>query len=166
MKLNDIRDNDGATHSKKRRGRGIGSGLGKTSGRGHKGQTSRSGVAMAAFEGGQMPIYRRLPIRGFKNPNRANYAEITLERLQAAIDAGRIDAKAPVNVEALVAAGILRRAKDGLRLLGGGELKAKIDITVAGATKSAVAAVEKAGGTITQTVVKKEKSEAAAGNDG
>ncbi len=166
MKLNDIRNNDGATHSKKRRGRGIGSGLGKTSGRGHKGQTSRSGVAMANFEGGQMPIYRRLPIRGFKNPNRANYSEITLERLQAAIDAGRVDAKKPIDAEALVAAGVLRRAKDGLRLLGSGELKAKVEITVAGATKSAVAAVEKAGGTITQTVVKKEKNEAAAGNDG
>lgn len=166
MKLNDIRNNDGATHAKKRRGRGIGSGLGKTSGRGHKGQTSRSGVAMANFEGGQMPIYRRLPIRGFKNPNRADYSEITLERLQAAIDAGRVDAKKPIDAEALVAAGVLRRAKDGLRLLGGGELKAKVEITVAGATKSAVAAVEKAGGTITQTVVKKEKNEAAAGNDG
>ena len=166
MKLNEIRNNSGATHAKKRRGRGIGSGLGKTSGRGHKGQTSRSGVAMANFEGGQMPIYRRLPMRGFKNPNRDDYVEITLERLQAAIDAGRIDVKAPVNAEVLLAAGVIRRIRDGLRLLGGGELKAKLDITVAGATKSAVAAVEKAGGTITQTVVKAEKNEAAAGNDG
>ena len=166
MKLNEIRNNSGATHAKKRRGRGIGSGLGKTSGRGHKGQTSRSGVAMANFEGGQMPIYRRLPMRGFKNPNRADYVEITLERLQAAVDAGRIDVKAPVNAEVLLAAGVIRRIRDGLRLLGGGELKAKLDITVAGATKSAVAAVEKAGGTITQTVVKAEKNEAAAWNDG
>lgn len=166
MKLNEIRNNDGATHAKKRRGRGIGSGLGKTGGRGHKGQKSRSGVAMATFEGGQQPIYRRLPMRGFKNPNRANYSEISIERLQAAIDAGRVDAKAPVNAEVLVAAGVLRRAKDGLRLLGGGELKAKLDITVAGATRPAIAAVEKAGGTITLTVIKKDKNETVAGNDG
>lgn len=165
MKLNDIRDNDGATHSKKRRGRGIGSGLGKTGGRGHKGQSSRSGVAMATFEGGQMPIYRRLPMRGFKNHGRADYAEANVGRLQEAIDAGKLDAKASVDAAALVAAGVVRRAKDGVRLLGGGELKAKLDITVAGATKAAIAAVEKAGGTVTVTVAKKHKDEAGAESD-
>jgi len=161
MKLNDIRDNEGATHARKRRGRGIGSGLGKTGGRGHKGQSSRTGVAMASFEGGQMPIYRRLPQRGFTNHSRADYAEVNVERLQQAVDAGRLDAKAPVDAAALVAAGVIRRAKDGVRLLGCGELKAKLDITVAGATKTAIATVEKAGGKVTVTVVRDEKGDAA-----
>jgi large subunit ribosomal protein L15 len=161
MKLTDIRDNAGATHAKKRRGRGIGSGLGKTGGRGHKGQTSRSGVAVANFEGGQMPIYRRLPRRGFKNPNRADYVGVNLDQIQGAIDADRIDAKAPITAQVLKEAGIIRQVRDGIRLLGRGELKAKIDITVAGATKTATAAVEKAGGKLTATVVKSEKSDSA-----
>ena len=161
MKLNDIRDNEGATHAKKRRGRGIGSGLGKTGGRGHKGQTSRSGVAVANFEGGQMPIYRRLPRRGFKNHNRADYVGVNLDQIQGAIDAGRVDAKAPITAEVLKEAGIIRQVRDGVRLLGRGELKAKIEITVAGATRTAAAAVEKAGGTLTTTVVKSEKSNSA-----
>jgi len=165
MKLNDIRDNDGATHARKRRGRGIGSGLGKTSGRGHKGQSSRTGVAVANFEGGQMPIYRRLPMRGFKNHSRADYVEINLDQLQAAVDAGRLDAKAPIDTVALLAAGLIRRAKDGVRLLGRGELTAKLDITVAGATRAAAEAVEKAGGKLTVTVVKANKDEAAAQSD-
>ena len=161
MKLNDIRDNNGATHAKKRRGRGIGSGLGKTGGRGHKGQGSRSGVAIANCEGGQMPIYRRLPRRGFKNPNRADYVGVNLDQIQGAIDAERIDGKAPITAEVLKAAGIIRQVRDGIRLLGRGELTAKIDITVSGATKSAATAVEKAGGTLTATVVKTEKSDSA-----
>ena len=125
MKLNDIRDNNGATHAKKRRGRGIGSGLGKTGGRGHKGQGSRSGVAIANFEGGQMPIYRRLPRRGFKNPNRADYVGVNLDQIQGAIDAERIDEKAPITAEVLKAAGIIRQVRDGIRLLGRGELTAR-----------------------------------------
>jgi large subunit ribosomal protein L15 len=159
MKLNEIRDNEGATHSKKRRGRGIGSGLGKTGGRGHKGQTSRSGVSVANFEGGQMPIYRRLPMRGFQNPNRKDYVGVNLDRIQDAIDTGKLDVKSPIDAEALKAAGVINQIRDGVRLLGRGELKAKIDITVAGATKSAAAAVEKAGGKLTTTVVKSEKSD-------
>ncbi|MBT5433021.1 MAG: 50S ribosomal protein L15 [Rhodospirillaceae bacterium] len=161
MKLNDIRDNGGATHYRKRRGRGIGSGLGKTGGRGHKGQNSRSGVAVANFEGGQMPIYRRLPMRGFKNPNRRDYIGVNIDRVQLAIDEGKLDAKAPIDAVALKAAGVIKRVRDGVRLLGRGELKAKINITVAGATKTAVAAVEGAGGSITMTDAKPAAEEAA-----
>ena len=148
MKLTDIRDNEGAAKSRIRVGRGIGSGKGKTGGRGVKGQSSRGGVAIKGFEGGQMPLHRRLPKRGFNNIFRLDFAEINLDRLQEAIDAKLVDAKETVTVESLVKAGVIRREKDGLRLLGRGELKAKLAIEVHGASKSAVAAVEKAGGTV------------------
>ncbi len=149
MRLNELRDNDGATKSRMRVGRGIGSGKGKTGGRGVKGQKSRSGVAIKGFEGGQMPLYQRLPKRGFNKPNRLAFAEVTLAKLQAAVDAGKLDAKAPVDAEALVKAGVIRRAKDGVRVIGGGELKAKLELTVAGGSKPAIEAVEKAGGKVT-----------------
>jgi large subunit ribosomal protein L15 len=149
MKLNEIRDHSGATHSKKRRGRGIGSGLGKTGGRGHKGQKSRSGVAVAMFEGGQMPIYRRLPRRGFNNPSRLSFAIVNLGRLQQAIDDKKLDAKKPIDAGVLKAAGVIRRELDGVRVLARGELTTKVDLRVTGASKSAVAAVEKAGGSLT-----------------
>jgi len=129
-------------------GRGIGSGKGKTSGRGGKGQTARSGVRIKGFEGGQMPLHRRLPKRGFNNIFKLDFAEINLDRLQQAIDAKLVDVKETVTAESLVKSGVLRRAKDGLRLLGRGEIKAKLNIEVHGASKSAVAAVEKAGGTV------------------
>src|SRR5580765_4258096 len=162
MKLSDIADNAGSRKKRMRVGRGIGSGKGKTSGRGGKGQTARSGVRIKGFEGGQMPLHRRLPRRGFNNIFRLDFAEINLDRLQQAIDAKQIDAKDTVTAEALVKAGVIRRAKDGLRLLGRGELKAKLAIEVHGASKSAVAAVEKAGGTVTSLApAKKEEGEAA-----
>ncbi len=148
MKLNDLRDNQGATKARTRVGRGIGSGKGKTGGRGVKGQTSRTGVAIKGFEGGQMPLHRRLPKRGFHNIFALDFAEVNLDRIQVAIDAGKLDAKAPVTAEALVQAGVIRRVLDGVRLLGRGEIKAKLAFEVAGATKSAVAAVEKAGGSV------------------
>jgi large subunit ribosomal protein L15 len=148
MKLNEIRDNPGARRSKMRISRGIGSGKGKTGGRGGKGQTARTGVAINGFEGGQMPLYRRLPKRGFTNIFARRFAEVNLGRLQEAIEAGKLDSKKEINGEALVKAGIIRRAWDGIRLLGKGELKAKISLEVAGATKSAIAAVEKAGGSV------------------
>jgi large subunit ribosomal protein L15 len=150
MKLNEIRDNRGATQARKRVGRGIGSGLGKTSGRGGKGQTARSGVSLNGFEGGQTPIYRRLPKRGFNNVFAREFNEINLDMLQAAIDAKRVGTDQPITVARLVESGILRRAFDGMRLLGGGKDKfnAKVTIEVAGASKSAVEAVEKAGGKV------------------
>jgi large subunit ribosomal protein L15 len=148
MKLNELRDREGATQSRKRVGRGIGSGSGKTSGRGVKGQSSRSGVAINGFEGGQMPIYRRLPKRGFKNPFRKNFNEVSLGRVQTAIDAGKLDAKETVTAEALIKAGVVRRPKDGVKLLSGGELKAKVTFDVAGASKAAIEKVEKAGGSV------------------
>ena len=148
MKLNDLRDNDGATHSKKRLGRGIGSGSGKTGGRGVKGQKSRSGVAINGFEGGQMPLYRRLPKRGFKNIFAKDFVTVSLARIQAAIDANKLDAKETVNAEALVKAGVIRRAKDGVRVLSDGELKAKVAFDVAGASKAAIEKIEKAGGSV------------------
>lgn len=148
MKLNDLRDNEGATHSKKRLGRGIGSGSGKTAGRGVKGQKARSGVAINGFEGGQMPLYRRLPKRGFNNIFRKDYVTVSLARIQIALDAKKLDAKATVNAEALVKAGVIRRAKDGVRLLSDGELKSKLSFDVAGASKAAVEKVEKAGGSV------------------
>ena len=148
MKLNELRDVDGATKSRKRVGRGIGSGSGKTGGRGVKGQSSRSGVAINGFEGGQMPLYRRLPKRGFKNPFTKDFSEVSLGRVQTAIDAGKLDAKATVDAAALIQAGVIRRAKDGVRLLGGGELKAKVNFDVAGASKPAIEQVEKAGGSV------------------
>jgi len=156
MKLSDLRDNAGARKPRRRVGRGIGSGKGKTAGRGGKGQTARSGVAIKGFEGGQMPLHRRLPKRGFTNIFRKRFNELNLARVQQAIDAGKLDAAALIDVEALVAAGVLRRAKDGVRLLGGGELKAKVNIAVAGASKSAIAAVESAGGSITVLLPKRE----------
>jgi large subunit ribosomal protein L15 len=143
-------------------GRGIGSGKGKTSGRGGKGQTARSGVRIKGFEGGQMPLHRRLPKRGFNNIFRLDFAEINLDRLQQAIDAKLVDIKETVTAESLVKTGVLRRAKDGLRLLGRGEIKAKLAIEVHGASKSAIAAVEKAGGTVKILApAKKEEGEAA-----
>ncbi len=148
MRLNELRDNPGATRPRKRVGRGIGSGKGKTAGRGVKGQKSRSGVAIKGFEGGQMPIHRRLPKRGFNNIFAKDFNEINLDRLQKAIDDKKLKTDETITVETLVAAGVLRRAKDGVRILGGGELKAKITVEVAGASKSAVAAIEKAGGKI------------------
>ncbi|AYG65942.1 MULTISPECIES: 50S ribosomal protein L15 [unclassified Rhizobium] len=148
MKLNEIKDNEGSTHSRKRLGRGIGSGSGKTGGRGVKGQKSRSGVAINGFEGGQMPIYRRLPKRGFNNIFAADYVVVSLARIQAAVDAGKLDAKKTVDAAALKAAGVIRRVKDGVRVLSDGELKAKIALEVAGASKPAVEKIEKAGGSI------------------
>ena len=148
MKLSDIADNPGSRKKRMRVGRGIGSGKGKTSGRGGKGQTARSGVRIKGFEGGQMPLHRRLPKRGFNNVFRVEFAEINLDRLQQAVDSKAIDAKEVVTAESLVKAGVLRRAKAGVRLLGRGELKAKLNIEVHGASKSAIAAVEKAGGSV------------------
>ena len=148
MNLNEIQDKPGATHSRKRVGRGIGSGTGKTGGRGVKGQKSRSGVSINGFEGGQMPLFRRLPKRGFTNIFAKDYTVVSVGRIQQAIDAGKLDAAATVDVDALKAAGIVRRTKDGVRLLGDGELTAKIAVTVAGASKSAVEKVEKAGGSV------------------
>ncbi|MBZ9821791.1 50S ribosomal protein L15 [Mesorhizobium sp. CA4] len=148
MKLNDLRDKDGATHSKKRLGRGIGSGSGKTAGRGVKGQKARSGVAINGFEGGQMPLYRRLPKRGFNNLFGKSFAIVSLAKIQAAIDAKKLDAKAAVTAEALVTAGVIRRAKDGVRVLSDGELKAKLSFDVAGASKAAIEKIEKAGGSV------------------
>ncbi len=148
MRLNDLRDNPGATKQRKRVGRGIGSGTGKTAGRGHKGQKSRSGVAIKGFEGGQMPIHRRLPKRGFNSIFRKKYNSVNLDRIQTAIDAKRIDAGKPVTVDVLLAAGVIRRAKDGVRLLSNGELKSAISFEVTGASKGAIVAVEKAGGSV------------------
>ena len=148
MKLSDIADNAGSRKKRMRVGRGIGSGKGKTAGRGGKGQTARSGVRIKGFEGGQMPLHRRLPKRGFNNIFRLEFAEINLDRLQEAVDSKLVDAKETVTAESLVKAGVLRRSRDGVRLLGRGELKAKLNIEVHGASKSAIAAVEKAGGSV------------------
>jgi len=149
MRLNEIKDNAGARKTRVRIGRGIGSGVGKMGGRGHKGQHARTGVAIGGFEGGQMPLFRRLPKRGFSKWRRKDYNELSLGALQAAIEAGKIDAGQAIDVEALVAGGVLRRAKDGVRLLGTGDLKSAIKLTVNHATASAKAAVERAGGSIT-----------------
>ena len=146
MKLNQLAPNPGARKVAKRVGRGIGSGTGKTAGRGHKGQKARAGVSTRAFEGGQMPIYRRLPKRGFKNPFRKVFVPVNLDRLQAAVDAGRLDPARPVNFKALRAAGLVSKRRDGIRLLARGELTAAITIEVDGASRAAIAAVEKAGG--------------------
>jgi large subunit ribosomal protein L15 len=152
MKLNELRDNPGAARKKKRVARGPGSGKGKTAGRGIKGQKSRSGVALNAYEGGQMPLYMRLPKRGFNKPNRKAFAVINLGSLQKFIDAGSIDAGAEITEAALVKSGLVRRRLDGVRLLAKGELSAKVTLSVTGASKSAIEAVEKAGGTITLLV--------------
>ena len=148
MKLNEIADRPGATHNTKRVGRGIGSGKGKTAGRGVKGQKSRSGVAIKGFEGGQMPVHRRLPKRGFTNIFAKKFNQVGLDRVQQAIDAGKLDAKIAVNAETLKAAGVIKQLKDGVRLLCNGELKAPISFEIAGGSKSALAAVEKAGGSV------------------
>jgi large subunit ribosomal protein L15 len=149
MKLNELRDKDGATKARKRVGRGIGSGSGKTAGRGVKGQKSRSGVSLNGFEGGQMALYRRLPKRGFRNLFGKDFNTVSVARLQAAIDARKLDPKQDVTVDALVKAGVVRRARDGVRLLGDGELKAKLSIHVDGASRAAIEKVEKAGGSVT-----------------
>jgi len=163
MKLHELSGRAGARKTRKRIGRGIGSGKGKTGGRGGKGQTARSGVRIKGFEGGQMPLHRRLPKRGFKNTMFAlKLNEINLGRIQGAIDAGLLDAAGKIDAAAMIKAGILRRAKDGVRLLGAGEIKAKIALSVYGASKSAVAAVEKAGGTVEILAPKPDTSEQAA----
>jgi large subunit ribosomal protein L15 len=148
MRLNEINDNAGASKNRKRIGRGIGSGKGKTAGRGHKGQKSRSGVSLLGFEGGQMPLYRRLPKRGFKNPFSRDFSEINLGKLQVAIDTGKIDSKKEINYQVLQQAGIISKSKDGLKLLGKGELKTKVNIEISGASKAAIAAVEKMSGKV------------------
>jgi large subunit ribosomal protein L15 len=162
MKLSDIADNAGSRKKRMRVGRGIGSGKGKTAGRGGKGQTARSGVRIKGFEGGQMPLHRRLPKRGFNNIFRLEFVEINLDRLQEAVDSKLVDAKETVTAESLVKAGVLRRARDGVRLLGRGAVKAKLNIEVHGASKSAIAAVEKAGGSVKILApVAKDEGEAA-----
>ena len=151
MKLHELRDNDGATKPRKRIGRGPGSGTGKTGGRGIKGQKSRSGVAINGYEGGQMPLYQRLPKRGFTKPNRKAFAVINLGILQKFIDAKKIDAKKEITEDVLVESGLVRRKLDGIRVLAKGEIKAKVKLNVTGASKGAVAAVEAAGGSLTVT---------------
>ena len=163
MKLHELTGRAGARKTRKRIGRGIGSGKGKTGGRGGKGQTARSGVRIKGFEGGQMPLHRRLPKRGFRNsPFALKLNEVNLGRIQAAIDAGKLDPAAPVDAAALVKAGVLRRAKSGVRLLGMGEIRAKVAFSVWGASKSAIAAVEKAGGSVTILAPAREEGEQAA----
>jgi len=157
MKLNEIADRPGARKNRLRIGRGIGSGMGKTGGRGGKGQTARSGVRIKGFEGGQMPLHRRLPKRGFRNTSFAvKLNETNIGKVQAAIDAGLIDIKKPVDAKAMVKGGLMRRAKGGVKLLGDGELKSKVDLAVHGASKSAIAAVEKAGGSVKILATPKE----------
>jgi len=151
MKLNELHDNPGATKSRKRIGRGPGSGTGKTGGRGIKGQKSRSGVAIKGYEGGQMPLYQRLPKRGFNKPNRKKFAVVNLGLLQKFIDEKKIDAKKAITEDVLVDSGLVRRKLDGVRILSKGEFKAKVDLSVTGASKSAVEAVAKAGGSLTVT---------------
>lgn len=157
MKLNELRDNPGARPSRVRVGRGIGSGLGKTGGRGQKGQKSRSGVAIKGFEGGQMPLHMRLPKRGFNKPNRVEYSEVNIGALQRAVDAGKIENGASVDEAALVIAGLVTQLRDGVRLLGKGELTAKINLTVSGATAGARAAVEAAGGSVALTAAAQKR---------
>ncbi len=159
MKLNEISDNIGAAKTGKRLGRGIGSGLGKTSGKGVKGQKARSGVAINGFEGGQMPLHRRLPKRGFNNIFRLDYNEVSLVRVLAAIEAGKLDAAAVISAETLKAAGVIRRVKDGVRLIGPGEPKGALAFEIAGGSAPAIAAVEKAGGKVTVTEKKAEAAE-------
>lgn len=151
MRLNELKDNPGAVRARVRVGRGIGSGKGKTAGRGVKGQKSRSGVAIKGFEGGQNPIHMRLPKRGFNKPFRRNFAVVNLGRVQEAIDAGKLDAKAPITAEVLREAGVIRRVRDGVRLLAKGEIKAKAKFEVAGASQAAIRAVEAAGGAVSVT---------------
>jgi large subunit ribosomal protein L15 len=162
-KLNEIRDNEGAHQGRMRVGRGPGSGKGKTSGRGVKGQKSRSGVAINGFEGGQMPLHMRMPKRGFNNPFAKKLVEVNFWRLEQAIEAGKLDAKKAIDAQALLAAGVIRRVRDGVRLLGEGELKSKLDITVYSASASAAKAVEAAGGKLTTTAKKPAAAEQAEG---
>ena len=161
MKLNEIRDNEGAHKKRMRVGRGPGSGKGKTAGRGVKGQKSRSGVAIGGFEGGQMPLYMRMPKRGFNNPNALKLAEVNLWRLQDAIDGGKLDAKSDIKGDALVAAGVIRRVKDGVRLLGTGEIKGKLNLIVWSASAGAIKAIEAAGGSVVQERIAAEAKAAA-----
>jgi large subunit ribosomal protein L15 len=151
MKLNELKDNEGAHHRRMRIGRGEGSGKGKTGGRGVKGQTSRTGHGFKQFEGGQMPLHMRMPKRGFNNPDALKFAEVNLWRIAKAIEAGRLDPKAPIDAAVLIAAGVIRRERDGVRLLGHGEIAAALTITAHSATKSAKAAIEAAGGSLTLT---------------
>jgi large subunit ribosomal protein L15 len=160
MKLNEISDNPGATKNRMRVGRGIGSGKGKTAGRGVKGQKARTGVAIKGFEGGQMPLHRRLPKRGFNNIFAKTFNEVGLDRIQQAIDAGKLDGKAVVTVESLKAAGVFKRLRDGVRILANGELKAAVSFEVAGASKAAIAAIEKAGGSVKLLQVQAEATQA------
>ena len=160
MKLNEIRDNEGATKKRMRVGRGPGSGKGKTAGRGVKGQKARSGVAIAGFEGGQMPLHMRMPKRGFNNPFRLEFAEVNLWRLEQAVEAGKFKAGAELGVAELVAAGVIRRELDGVKLLGKGEIKSALKLTVYSATEASIKAVEAAGGSV--TVTKKAKAQAEA----
>jgi large subunit ribosomal protein L15 len=163
MKLHELADRPGARKKRARIGRGIGSGTGKTGGRGGKGQTARSGVRIKGFEGGQMPLHRRLPKRGFRNtPFARNFNEVNLDKIQAAIDAGKLDANATVDAEALVKSGVIRRAKDGVRLLRSGDIKTAVAFSIWGASQSAVAAVEKAGGSIVILAPKREAGEQSA----
>jgi len=162
MRLNQLSDNPGARKARMRVGRGIGSGKGKTAGRGGKGQTARTGVAINGFEGGQMPLHMRMPKRGFNNVHRLDFVEVNVGRLQEAIEAGRLSAGDPVDGAAMVTAGVIRRERDGVRLLAKGELKAKLVIKVAGASKAAIAAVEKAGGSVEVKISKKAAAKAAA----
>jgi len=161
MKLNEIRENDGAHKKRMRVGRGPGSGKGKTAGRGVKGQKSRSGVAIGGFEGGQMPLYMRMPKRGFNNPSALKLAEVNLWRLQDAIDAGKLDISGEIKGDALVAAGVIRRVKDGVRILGTGELKSKLNLIVWSASSGAVKAIEAAGGSVVQERIAAEAKAAA-----
>jgi large subunit ribosomal protein L15 len=162
MKLNDIHDNPGSSKNRMRVGRGIGSGKGKTGGRGVKGQKARSGVSIKGFEGGQMPLHRRLPKRGFWNPFSTDYNEVNIGRIQAAIDAGKLEAGTPVTIETLIASGVCSKPRDGVKILGVGELTAKLSFEVASASKSAVEAIEKAGGSVKMLVEKKAKAQAEA----
>ncbi|WP_363351078.1 50S ribosomal protein L15 [Methylocystis echinoides] len=148
MKLNELSDNPGSTKNRMRVGRGIGSGKGKTGGRGVKGQKARTGVSIKGFEGGQMPLHRRLPKRGFFNPFSTDYNEVNIGRIQQAVDAGKLDAAAPVTVDALIAAGLVTKPRDGVKILGQGEIKAKLAFEVAAASKGAIAAIEGAGGSV------------------
>ena len=158
MKLSDIADNAGSRKKRMRIGRGIGSGKGKTGGRGGKGQTARSGVRIKGFEGGQMPLHRRLPKRGFNNFFAKRYNELNLGRIQQAVDSGRLDGKKPITIEALKLAGLIKSARDGVRLLGHGELKAKLAFEITGASASAIKAVEAAGGSVTlKSITGREK---------
>lgn len=161
MKLNELRDNPGASRTKKRVGRGPGSGKGKTAGRGIKGQKSRSGVALGGYEGGQMPLYRRLPKRGFSKPNRKEFAVVNLGLIEKFVTEGKLDAGQPITEDALVASGLVRRKRDGVRVLAKGEIAAKVELVVTGASKSAVEAVEKAGGSV-QIIAPTPKAETAA----